>query len=120
KCLAPLPKLRPATTQTNAPPRRRQVELIVDHDARRLLVWRGAAVAALRQTLARHEYVEVETPMLQSVHGGAAARPFATRMNAYDMPMFLRIAPELHLKRLCVGGFGRVFELNRNFRNEGV
>ena len=119
KCLTPLPALRSATTHAPAY-RRRQVELIVDHDARRLLTSRCAAVAALRETLTRHEYIEVETPMLQVVHGGAAARPFVTRLNAYDMPMFLRIAPELHLKRLCVGGFERVFELNRNFRNEGI
>lgn len=74
----------------------------------------------MREIMVEHEFLEVETPMLQAIPGGATARPFATHHNALDMPMFLRIAPELYLKRLIVGGFERVFEINRNFRNEGV
>jgi lysyl-tRNA synthetase class 2 len=115
KCLSPLPKLR-----ASAPVGQRQVDLIVDAHSRGLLLARSRAVAALRETLASREFVEVETPMLQAVHGGANARPFVTHMNAHAMPLYLRIAPELALKRLCVAGFGRVYELNRNFRNEGV
>ena len=75
---------------------------------------------SLRDSLTARDYVEVETPMLQAVHGGATARPFRTHINAYDMDLYLRIAPELYLKRLVVGGVERVFEINRNFRNEGV
>ena len=78
------------------------------------------AVRAVREYLAGRGYLEVETPMLQPIHGGANARPFVTHINAYDMRLYLRIAPELYLKRLMVGGVEKVFELNRNFRNEGV
>ncbi|MFD0851421.1 amino acid--tRNA ligase-related protein, partial [Actinomadura adrarensis] len=78
------------------------------------------AIAAVRDGLRERGYLEVETPMLQPIHGGAAARPFTTRINAYNMQLYLRIAPELYLKRLLVGGIGKVYELNRNFRNEGV
>jgi lysyl-tRNA synthetase class 2 len=81
---------------------------------------RSRAVRALREVLAERSFSEVETPVLQSVHGGAQARPFLTHINAYGLPLYLRIAPELYLKRLCVGGMQRVFELGRNFRNEGV
>jgi lysyl-tRNA synthetase class 2 len=119
KCLTPLPKLRPAR-RTARMSRQRLVELIVDDRARDLLVARSRAVAGLRAALTNRDYLEVETPMLQAVHGGATARPFVTHMNAYGMPLYLRIAPELALKRLSVAGFGRIFELNRNFRNEGV
>ncbi len=119
KCLTPVPKLAPATPFRPAA-RLRHVELITDAGAGRLLELRSAAVRELRAAFARRDFIEVETPMLQAVHGGANARPFVTHMNAYDMPLYLRIAPELHLKRLCVGGLQRIFELNRNFRNEGV
>jgi lysyl-tRNA synthetase, class II len=85
-----------------------------------MLRMRGDAIAAVRDGLRDRGYLEVETPMLQPVHGGAAARPFTTRINAYNMQLYLRIARELYLKRLLVGGVGRVYELNRNFRNEGV
>lgn len=81
---------------------------------------RSKAVASLRKTFADHDFLEVETPMLQTVHGGAAARPFTTHMNAFDLDLYLRIAPELFLKRCLVGGIDRVFEINRDFRNEGV
>ena len=81
---------------------------------------RIVAVRALRDAFDRRGFVEVETPMLQAVHGGANARPFITHINAYDTDLYLRIAPELYLKRLCVGGIARIFELNRNFRNEGA
>jgi lysyl-tRNA synthetase class 2 len=81
---------------------------------------RGEAVASIRENLRGRGYLEVETPMLQPIHGGATARPFTTKINAYNMELYLRIAPELYLKRLLVGGVGKVFELNRNFRNEGV
>src|SRR4051794_11156684 len=100
--------------------RMRYVDLIVNPDARRMLTIRSNAVRALRDSLTARDYVEVETPMLQVVHGGANARPFKTHINAYNLELFLRIAPELFLKRLVVGGVERVFEINRNFRNEGV
>jgi lysyl-tRNA synthetase class 2 len=121
KCLTPVAKLRPATgADARTSGRSRHLELIADPGARELLLVRSRAVGALRTGFARREFVEVETPMLQAVHGGANARPFATHMNAYDVPLYLRIAPELQLKRLGVAGMRRIFELNRNFRNEGV
>ncbi|MFI1794701.1 amino acid--tRNA ligase-related protein [Streptomyces olivaceoviridis] len=89
-------------------------------DARAVLRTRSAAVQTLRQGLLDRGYLEVETPVLQQVHGGARARPFTTHINAYDLDLYLRIAPELYLKRLCVGGVEKVFELGRTFRNEGV
>jgi lysyl-tRNA synthetase, class II len=100
--------------------RMRYVDLIVNPDARRMLQTRSTVVRAVRDSLTARDYVEVETPMLQVVHGGANARPFRTHINAYNLDLFLRIAPELFLKRLVVGGVERVFEINRNFRNEGV
>ncbi|WP_017557220.1 bifunctional lysylphosphatidylglycerol synthetase/lysine--tRNA ligase LysX [Nocardiopsis baichengensis] len=116
KCLRPPPRTRDAAARA----RRRHLDLIVDPRARRMLRMRGDAVAAVRDALRERGFLEVETPMLQPVHGGAAARPFVTHMNAVDADMYLRIAPELYLKRLLVGGAGKVFELNRNFRNEGT
>jgi lysyl-tRNA synthetase class 2 len=94
--------------------------MIVNDATTDLLVKRSRAVTEVRAAFARREFLEVETPMLQAVHGGANARPFVTHINAYDSALYLRIAPELFLKRLCVGGMPRIFELNRNFRNEGV
>lgn len=120
KCLRPLPNKRRGLSDPEARVRQRYVDFIVNDEARRMLRMRGDAVAAVRDALRARGYLEVETPMLQPVHGGAAARPFTTRVNAYNMQLYLRIAPELYLKRLLVGGVGRVFELNRNFRNEGV
>ncbi|MBW8484008.1 bifunctional lysylphosphatidylglycerol synthetase/lysine--tRNA ligase LysX [Actinomadura parmotrematis] len=120
KCLRPLPDKRAGLADPEARVRQRYVDFIVNDESRRMLRMRGDAVAAVRDTLRDREYLEVETPMLQPVHGGATARPFTTRINAYNMQLYLRIAPELYLKRLLVGGVGKVFELNRNFRNEGV
>jgi len=120
KCLRPLPDPRRTLTDPHARARHRYVELIVDHDSRRLLAQRSTATRALREGFTRRGYTEVETPVLQTVHGGANARPFTTHINAYNLDLYLRIAPELHLKRLCVSGMGKVFELNRNFRNEGA
>ncbi|MEU5994052.1 bifunctional lysylphosphatidylglycerol synthetase/lysine--tRNA ligase LysX [Spirillospora sp. NPDC047418] len=120
KCLRPLPNKSSGLSDPEARVRQRYVDFIVNDESRRMLRMRGDAIAAVRDGLRERGYLEVETPMLQPVHGGAAARPFTTRINAYNMQLYLRIAPELYLKRLLVGGVGRVFELNRNFRNEGV
>ncbi|KAB2351410.1 bifunctional lysylphosphatidylglycerol synthetase/lysine--tRNA ligase LysX [Actinomadura rudentiformis] len=120
KCLRPLPNKRSGLSDPEAKVRQRYVDFIVNDDSRNMLRMRGDAVAAVRDGLRDRGYLEVETPMLQPIHGGATARPFTTRINAYNMQLYLRIAPELYLKRLLVGGVGKVFELNRNFRNEGV
>ena len=120
KCLHPLPDKHSGLTDPEARVRQRYLDLVVRPRSRELLRARGQAVQALRTTLLGQDYLEVETPMLQPVHGGANARPFVTHINAYDMRLYLRIAPELYLKRLCVGGVERVFELGRTFRNEGV
>ncbi|MBL1086111.1 bifunctional lysylphosphatidylglycerol synthetase/lysine--tRNA ligase LysX [Streptomyces actinomycinicus] len=120
KCLHPLPDKRRGLTDSEARVRRRHLDLITSPDARSVLRTRSAAVQALRQGLLDRGYLEVETPVLQQIHGGANARPFTTHINAYDLDLYLRIAPELYLKRLCVGGLEKVFELGRTFRNEGV
>ncbi|HVW43045.1 MAG TPA: bifunctional lysylphosphatidylglycerol synthetase/lysine--tRNA ligase LysX [Amycolatopsis sp.] len=116
KCLHPLPDKRKGLADPETRVRRRYL----DPDLPEMLRLRGTVVRAVRERLHADDFLEVETPMLQTVHGGANARPFVTHINAYDMRMYLRIAPELYLKRLCVAGVERVFELNRNFRNEGV
>ena len=119
KALRPLPVAhKPLGEQTRV--RQRYVDLIMRPEAARMSRMRPQAVSAIRAAFADRAYIEVETPMLQTQHGGAAARPFITHMNAYDLNLFLRIAPELFLKRCVVGGFERVFEINRNFRNEGA
>ena len=100
--------------------RHRYLDLIVREQARSIVRSRAAVNASLRRTFEQHGYLEVETPMLQTVHGGASARPFVTESNAFDTELYLRIAPELFLKRAVVGGIERVFEINRNFRNEGA
>ncbi|WP_267241906.1 bifunctional lysylphosphatidylglycerol synthetase/lysine--tRNA ligase LysX [Streptomyces sp. PR69] len=120
KCLRPLPDKRHGLADPEARVRRRYLDLVVSADARDVIRRRSAAVQALRQGLLDRGYLEVETPMLQQIHGGANARPFTTHINAYDLDLYLRIAPELYLKRLCVGGLEKVFELGRTFRNEGV
>jgi lysyl-tRNA synthetase, class II len=120
KCLRPLPEKHKGLTDPEARVRQRYVDLIVNENARRNLGIRSDLVHSLRDSLHRRGYLEVETPMLQVLPGGAAARPFVTHINAYDLDLYLRIAPELFLKRLLVGGIERIFEINRNFRNEGV
>ncbi|MGY1781033.1 lysine--tRNA ligase [Geodermatophilus sp. SYSU D01036] len=119
KALRPLPVAhKPMSEELRV--RRRYVDLIVRDDARRTVRQRAQVMAALRSGLTGRGFLEVETPMLQTVHGGAAARPFRTHMNAFDLDLYLRIAPELFLKRCIVGGLEKVFEINRNFRNEGA
>jgi lysyl-tRNA synthetase class 2 len=120
KALRPLPDKWHGLSDVEARYRQRYVDLVVNPDARRMLAVRSAVVRSLRESLTRRAFLEVETPMLQPIHGGAAARPFVTHHNALDMDLYLRIAPELYLKRLVVGGVERVFEVNRNFRNEGI
>jgi lysyl-tRNA synthetase, class II len=120
KCLRPLPNKWKGLTDPEARLRTRYVDLAVNSESRDLLRARSDVLRSVRETLFAKGFVEVETPILQQIHGGAAARPFATHINAYDMNLFLRIAPELYLKRLCVGGVERVFELGRAFRNEGA
>lgn len=119
KSLRPLPVAHKEMNEESRV-RQRYVDLIVRPEARQMARTRVAVVRALRNALERRGFLEVETPMLQTLHGGAAARPFVTHSNALDMDLFLRIAPELFLKRCVVGGLERVFEINRNFRNEGA
>jgi lysyl-tRNA synthetase class 2 len=112
--------LRPLPDKHQARVRQRYVDLVVNPSSRRMVRDRAAIVRSLRETFARHGFIEVETPQLQLVHGGAAARPFATHLNALDLDVTLRIALELYLKRAVVGGIDRVFEIGKNFRNEGI
>ena len=119
KALRPLPvEHKPLSEESRV--RMRYVDLIVREEARSNARLRPAVMKSLRQTFSSRNFIEVETPMLQVMHGGAAARPFKTFSNAYEMDLFLRIAPELYLKRCVVGGLEKVFEINRNFRNEGA
>jgi len=120
KSLRPLPDKWHGIADTEMRYRRRYVDLIVNEQSRRVFVMRSGLVHYLRAFLDARGFLEVETPMLHPIPGGAAARPFKTHHNALDVDMYLRIAPELYLKRLTVGGFERVYEINRNFRNEGV
>ncbi|WP_327417632.1 bifunctional lysylphosphatidylglycerol synthetase/lysine--tRNA ligase LysX [Streptomyces sp. NBC_01233] len=120
KCLRPLPEKHAGLTDPEARVRFRYLDLIVNDEARKMAHLRSATVRAIRDFWHSEGYLEVETPMLQPIHGGAAARPFKTHINAYSMDMYLRIAIELYLKRLVVGGIEKVFEINRNFRNEGA
>ncbi|MBC6458841.1 bifunctional lysylphosphatidylglycerol synthetase/lysine--tRNA ligase LysX [Actinomadura sp. HBU206391] len=120
KCLRPLPEKHAGLTDPEARVRFRYVDLIVNDEARRLARVRSDTVRAVRDFWHDEGYLEVETPMLQPIHGGATARPFKTHINAYDMDLYLRIAIELYLKRLVVGGIDKVFEISRTFRNEGA
>lgn len=120
KCVTPPPDKYHGLADPQMRLRAKHVDVAISATARERLLARSRAVAALRSTLAGEDYSEVETPILQTVHGGANARPFTTFINAYDMPLSLRIAPELYLKRLAIGGVQRVFEIGRNFRNEGA
>lgn len=120
KCLHPLPDKWHGLVDPEAKVRQRYLHLAIDSDARRQLAARSAVVRSLRDELQARGYLEVETPILQAVHGGANAAPFVTHINAYDADLYLRIAPELYLKRLCVAGMPKVFEIGRVFRNEGA
>lgn len=120
KCLRPLPDKWSGLTDPEARVRQRYVDLAINPRSRKLLETRSVVVKSLRDFLAERGFLEVETPILQQIHGGANATPFQTHINAYDLDLYLRIAPELYLKRLCVGGVEKVFEIGRNFRNEGV
>ena len=120
KSLRPLPDKYHGLTDLESRYRQRYLDLLVNEETRKTFMIRIKIIDAIRQFLITRNFLEVETPMMQVLPGGAAARPFVTHHNVLDMPLYLRIAPELYLKRLVVGGFERVFEINRNFRNEGL